>query len=909
MPVHGYDGTTQVATTPRRYEGAWSDELSTWRVWDGAAWVQVHPDPNAGGALLPVEQLAISAITHNSAVASWQLPTQPTITPTDVAINYPDQGDVWTEWAYPLTSVPIGALRADKPYQIRVKLIQRVNGILVEESPERSIFFRTLVAPIGQPAPDPGGAGGDSLFPFTGATSTPTPPATADGCWWEWKLQLVDLATLLWVDTGITGTVNGDATEVSYDLALLDPTRTYRMCRRSACDTDSDTIADTWGDWECSESFAGLADWAAQCGGIANNITESNEIIIVHSDSFDRANTTPPASIGAWANDSVWRITTNQAELTGTGTSDCPRYDTPLLGSDHFVQADLSPSGDSLWHAAICARMNGASSFYAFHRAETGSNAIYWLSRNSSDDMTTMTQIGPTVTFNLDWISGGEVAADGSGEFVLSGYARMRLEVEGSSLRGYIWNFTTNTWDLAVSVVDTTYPTGTQVGFGGYRALGSVWVDNWKAGTGETAVNVFSDAVYAFPKICLIDGGVYDGGLRIAMIDRVSGIEIGKGPDFLHEFFDGSNWAVQADADGGITMLAPLSVLETTMVPGQDGTFATTYGFDDAHVLSTREYPIAAIGGSRLEFSIVETPTTWQARASMVLSAGLVTVTGAPHPLDGETHTFVLRFDADGDKQLWVDGVLEASDVTGFDWAVSDPTPHYWTATKEFGISGQQVGWNRLLTDSEIIETSGFPEIVGYARSGCTHTTPTAGSVAIPVPTHQVGDLLVFIGSICDPAVAGLTLEFSQGQYSVWSKVAGPSEPATYTFDHIITARQWIQMSAFAIRGSDYTVEDAQLHDSSPPPNTYTGRGLVLAFVLHYGCANIEFLQPGVTQQEHWNFGLPSGTRNLAVAHWNQLAVGPPTPADYIYGRGYGGSCSAGSDDDYDIVSVRIGTA
>ena len=277
MPVFVRSGAQWVESTPFARNGSvWTGESDSLYARDAGTWKLIHPDPAAVGDLLPVEGLAVtSGPTDRAVTVGWTNPTQPTITPTDVQVRVAELGAVWTEYAYPITSAAWASLDADTEYVVQVRLIRRVDGIVTDTSPVRHVQFTTDPAPIGAPAPDPGGSGGDTTFPWTGSTGNPTAPGTNDGCWWEIVVQVLNDNAASWSDTAITDTVAGDADSWEVDLSSLDSGRIYRTCRREACDTDTDGVADTWGDWECGLPFPAPTDWDAVCGGFADstNIT------------------------------------------------------------------------------------------------------------------------------------------------------------------------------------------------------------------------------------------------------------------------------------------------------------------------------------------------------------------------------------------------------------------------------------------------------------------------------------------------------------------------------------------------------------------------------------------------------------------------------------------------------------
>ena len=274
MTAYARSGGAWVAQEPYgRTGGAWTPASSNLWARDAGSWKLIHPDPASVGALLPVENLGAVVVDWDSVTISWTNPTQPDITPTDVQVRLAELGAVWTELSYPATTYAWTALAASTTYVAQVRLVERVNGEIVNVSPIALVEFTTSAAPVSPPAEDPGNPGGTDTIWDPGTTGgTPTPPDTIDGCWWEWRLEILELdtTTVSWITTGIDGTAAGDG-DITYDTSTLDATRTYRMCKREACDTTGDGNSDTYGDWECGPSFAGGFDWGVTCGGIAES--------------------------------------------------------------------------------------------------------------------------------------------------------------------------------------------------------------------------------------------------------------------------------------------------------------------------------------------------------------------------------------------------------------------------------------------------------------------------------------------------------------------------------------------------------------------------------------------------------------------------------------------------------------
>lgn len=270
MPLFVRSGGQWVESVPKVRNGStWTDEDDQLFVRDGGEWKLIYPDPADAGDLLPVEGLAVTAgPDHQSVTIGWTNPAQPTVTPTAVQIRLAELGAVWTEVDYPVTSWSWAALDASTEYVAQVRLVRRVDGVVTDASPVRSVQFTTVAAPIGAPAPDPGGSGGESVIPFTGTTGgTPSAPSTTNGCWWEWKVQQLAANAYTYTDTALSGTADGDAESIDIDFGSLDPGLIVRVCRREACDTTGNGTADTFGDWECGLPFPAPVDWDVACAG------------------------------------------------------------------------------------------------------------------------------------------------------------------------------------------------------------------------------------------------------------------------------------------------------------------------------------------------------------------------------------------------------------------------------------------------------------------------------------------------------------------------------------------------------------------------------------------------------------------------------------------------------------------
>lgn len=283
MPIYERSGGAWVAGTPRhRQNGAWSDEEAAWYIRNGGSWDQFHPDP-ATATLDPPESVAMSSVDNDAGTLGWTNPTQ-AVTPTHIQVRLAELGAVWVEIDYPDTSYTWSALTGASSYVAQVRYIVRTAGVITATSPTKHVEFTTDADPIGAPAEDPGGTGGDTIVPFSGSTGNPTAPSTTDGSWWEWKLELLSQTALSWSSpnppntqlsddgsTQIAGEVAGNASQVSWNDGDLTAGRIYRVCRREVTDNTSDGVADVFGAWVCGAPFAAPTDWDAACGGFSGS--------------------------------------------------------------------------------------------------------------------------------------------------------------------------------------------------------------------------------------------------------------------------------------------------------------------------------------------------------------------------------------------------------------------------------------------------------------------------------------------------------------------------------------------------------------------------------------------------------------------------------------------------------------
>jgi Concanavalin A-like lectin/glucanases superfamily/Glycine rich protein len=248
MPSHRFDGVSQIEAVARTWNGAqWTDDNDNLYAWDGAVWQLIQP---VVGDLLPVEDLAAGTITDRSAQITWTNPVQPVYEPTEVWIDIPDiTVGVWLVYEYPETVFELAALDGDTPYQVRVKLVRRVDGIVEQESPVRSVFFTTDTETRPVTAEDPGGSGLDTRFNF--------PLGSGGGCTWSWVLKRSTDGGLTFATTVTSGS------GLAFDVGELDlPASTFTGFEdilHVLCITDSCTLVEA-----CGTPFY-PTDWGEVC--------------------------------------------------------------------------------------------------------------------------------------------------------------------------------------------------------------------------------------------------------------------------------------------------------------------------------------------------------------------------------------------------------------------------------------------------------------------------------------------------------------------------------------------------------------------------------------------------------------------------------------------------------------------
>jgi hypothetical protein len=207
---------------PRSPESIWLDVIS---ILDISA-------VSTASAMLPVESLAVSGVTEDEATFTWTNPTQ-TATPNMTQVRIPQLSLLWVDMPYPITGLTWAGLEPSTAYTFQVRLVEVVDGNIIDASPVRQVGFVTLPATV--PVID-GGDGGD--------VDVDIPPAD-EGCDIEWELQQSeDGVTWTTIESG----ENPPGGELVLDAELFEPGYTYRVRSREVCDGIP-------GDWLVSDVF------------------------------------------------------------------------------------------------------------------------------------------------------------------------------------------------------------------------------------------------------------------------------------------------------------------------------------------------------------------------------------------------------------------------------------------------------------------------------------------------------------------------------------------------------------------------------------------------------------------------------------------------------------------------------
>lgn len=222
---------------------------------------------------IPLASVAAIGVTTTpfSATFTWENPAQTQGVPTHVRVRIAEFGDTWAEYVYPITTWTAFGLQPNTTYTFQIQLVRRASGTVsfvsalrncpslpVQTESLSEIRSRTFTTDPGLgPPTDPGG-GGTPIFPIP-PTNDPGPVGGIH-CWWEWQIQVIIPTTGEWADTTFSGTVAGDAGNITFDVTVLDPMRVYRVKYREVCNGVP-------GPWLYGNPFTGGADWLGDCGG------------------------------------------------------------------------------------------------------------------------------------------------------------------------------------------------------------------------------------------------------------------------------------------------------------------------------------------------------------------------------------------------------------------------------------------------------------------------------------------------------------------------------------------------------------------------------------------------------------------------------------------------------------------
>lgn len=204
--------------------------------------------------LLPVENLAFTAVGETSLAVSWTNPTQPFITPTEVQFRIPQLSLIWLETDYPATSLAWAGLTAETQYTVEVRLVRKVNGLVTNASTVEAVTAITDPATVpNNPGPDPGGD-------EPGDTTIEIPDPDPD-CDLEWELQEDDGTGWTTILSGDRDDLidNGDGTwDLNLDESVFDPDKLYRVRSREVC-------GGIEGPWLNGQPWDPPDDWTDPC--------------------------------------------------------------------------------------------------------------------------------------------------------------------------------------------------------------------------------------------------------------------------------------------------------------------------------------------------------------------------------------------------------------------------------------------------------------------------------------------------------------------------------------------------------------------------------------------------------------------------------------------------------------------
>lgn len=203
-------------------------------------------------SLLPVEDLAIDSLSSHEAEFTWTNPSQ-VITPTDTQLRIVGFSNVWIDWPYPMTFYQTPLLAPTTNYEFEVRLVKKVNGVITNFSPVRSINFTTLTPTIPVIIPDP-----------DDPTDTDIEIPVDEECLIEWVIEEND-------GTGWTTFMSGDQDDLVFnpvtgqwnlptpiDNEDFDPAKLYRVGYREDC-------GEGFGDWIYGAEEDPPDDWTDPC--------------------------------------------------------------------------------------------------------------------------------------------------------------------------------------------------------------------------------------------------------------------------------------------------------------------------------------------------------------------------------------------------------------------------------------------------------------------------------------------------------------------------------------------------------------------------------------------------------------------------------------------------------------------
>jgi hypothetical protein len=208
---------------PRSQDGQiWLDVISTLDITSTAT----------ATSILPVELLAVSGITEDAATFTWTNPTQ-TASPNTTQVRIPQLSNLWLDLAYPIITLTWAGLEPSTVYTFQIRLVEIVDGNIVDASPTRQVGFVTPAATV----PVVGGGGGGDVD-----VDVPDPDP---GCDVGWELQQSE-DSVTW--TTIESGENPPGGEVVLDAELFEPGYSYRVRSREVC-------GGVPGDWLVSDVF------------------------------------------------------------------------------------------------------------------------------------------------------------------------------------------------------------------------------------------------------------------------------------------------------------------------------------------------------------------------------------------------------------------------------------------------------------------------------------------------------------------------------------------------------------------------------------------------------------------------------------------------------------------------------